>query len=165
VVNLILHIGSNIGDREKNLHHCVELIKTHLGSILQKSEVYATEAWGIKDQPEFYNQALSITTSLSPHNVQKITQKIEFIIGKEKEYLWGPRKIDIDILFYGNKIINDSILIVPHPRMEQRNFVLVPLMDIISEFIHPVSGLTIREMYTQCKDTSYVHPIIHDHIL
>ena len=156
MVNLVLHIGSNIGNREENLSRCISLLDIHLGTIIIASEVYSTEAWGIKDQPDFLNQALVVATSMSPEEVHRMTTKVECIIGKEKEYIWGPRRIDIDIIFYGDQILNLANLVIAHPRMENRRFVLEPLLEIIPDFVHPVSGKTIKEMYNECDDPSYV---------
>ena len=159
VIEMILHIGSNIGDRENNLAQCRQLLSMHLGEVTEVSDIYATEAWGITDQPEFLNQAIRVSTLTSPSKVLKIIQKIECIIGKEKEFHWGPRRIDIDIIFYGDKIINESELTIPHPEMHKRAFVLHPLMDIIPDFMHPVYQKTISQLLDQCKDRSYAHKI------
>ncbi len=162
VIDLILHIGSNIGDRETNLSSCVELLQIHLGDIVASSGIYATEAWGIKDQPEFLNQAIHIKTYLSAEDVLRIIQKIECIIGKEKEFHWGPRKIDIDIIFYGNHVVDKEGLRIPHPRMQDRAFVLLPLQEIIADFIHPVLKVPVKNLVLQCQDPSYAYKIVVD---
>jgi len=165
VIDLILHIGSNIGDREENLSTCLRLLNIHCGEIINKSDIYATEAWGIKDQPEFLNQAIHLKSYQSPEDILKNIQKIECIIGKEKEFHWGPRRIDIDIIFYGNEIIETDSLTIPHPMMQKRAFVLLPLMDIIPDYIHPSLKLSIRKLSEDCMDSSYAHKIIVDPVI
>ena len=162
MIDLILHIGSNIGNREANLSACIDLLQIHLGDIINTSGIYATEAWGIKDQPEFLNQAIHLNTFLPAGDVLRIIQKVECIIGKEKEFHWGPRRIDIDIIFYGDKIIDESGLKVPHPRMQDRAFVLLPLQDIVPEFIHPIMKVSVDQLVKECKDQSYAHKIVVD---
>lgn len=164
MIDLILHIGSNIGNREENLSACLRLLNIHCGEIINTSGLYATEAWGMKDQPEFLNQAIQLKTFQSPEEILKNIQKIECIIGKDKEFHWGPRRIDIDIIFYGSEIIETDSLKVPHPRMQDRAFVLFPLMDIIPEFIHPVFKTSVRKLLEECKDTSYAYKIIVDSV-
>ena len=165
MVNLVLHIGSNIGDREVNLSRCITLLDIHLGNLIKSSQIYATEAWGYKDQPEFLNQALLFSTTKSPTEVLAITKKIECVIGKEKEFFWGPRRIDIDIIFYGDLVLDESYLAIPHPRMTNRKFVLAPVVDIIPEYIHPVHGVSMKKMLELCDDASYVYPSIEKQII
>lgn len=149
---IILHIGSNKGDRVQHLELTINLIETHLNPIKKKSKVFETEAWGIKNQPPFLNQVLIVSSFLKPLQLLKRLQKIEAIIGKEKEFHWGPRNIDIDILFIGDLIINEDRLVIPHPLMAQRKFVLVPLVEIYPDKMHPISGKTAAQLLAECED-------------
>ena len=151
--NLVLHSGSNIGNREENLSRCIALLDIHIGKLVKASPVYATEAWGFKDQPEFLNQALLYKTGKSPMEVLNILKKIECVIGKEKEFFWGPRRIDIDIIFYGDQIINTVNL---ESKMEKRRFVLQPLNDIVPNFLHPTLSKSISSLLDECDDSLYV---------
>lgn len=113
---------------------------------------YETEAWGLKDQDDFINQTIIVETSLSPEALIKKTKEIEEIIGRDKTEKWGPRNIDIDILIYGEKEVTLNDLIIPHPKIAQRNFVLIPLMELLPEFVLPGFDLTVEELYDLCKD-------------
>lgn len=139
--------GSNLGDRLAHLHQARELIKTRIGSLVRESSVYQSEPWGDVEQPWFYNQVIAIQTDLPPHAVLDCLLEIEREMGRVREERFGPRIIDLDILLYGQQIISDSILKIPHPRMTVRNFVLIPLMEITSDLKLPDTELTIEELY------------------
>jgi 2-amino-4-hydroxy-6-hydroxymethyldihydropteridine diphosphokinase len=162
VADLILHIGSNIGQKEENLNRCLSLLQLHVGQIIKTSGIYATEAWGVKDQAEFFNQCIQLATLLSPYDVLHTIQKIECIIGKEKQFHWGPRKIDIDIIYYDDLILNEKYLTIPHAQISHRNFVLAPLADLAPHKLHPVLGKTSDQLLTQCQDQSYAVLINQD---
>jgi 2-amino-4-hydroxy-6-hydroxymethyldihydropteridine diphosphokinase len=149
---IILHIGSNKGNREKHLETTRTLIENHLNPIQNKSIIFETEAWGVKAQADFLNQVLIVNSYLKPLQLLKRLQKIEAIIGKEKEFHWGPRNIDIDILFIGNMIINEKRLTIPHPLIEQRKFVLAPLAEIFPDKIHPISKKSVAQLLIECED-------------
>ena len=149
---IVLHIGSNKGNRESYLGMTINLIETHINPILRKSTVFETEAWGVENQPSFLNQVLIVQSYLKPFQLLKRLQKIEAIIGKDKEFHWGPRNIDIDILFIGDLVINEDRLVVPHPLMAKRKFVLQPLAEIYPDKIHPVSQKTITNLLDECQD-------------
>ena len=144
---IYLHTGSNIGHRENNLEQANELIVAHIGPIKMQSGLYETEAWGLTDQPNFLNQALEIESGLSASEVMEQIINIELKMGRVREQKWAPRLIDIDILFFGDQIIKTKELTVPHPHMHKRNFVLVPLLEIASDFVHPEFNLSIRQLY------------------
>ncbi len=150
---VVLHLGSNMGDRAHNLDRAISYIQQTIGTITRLSSVFITEAWGVVDQPDFLNQVVVLDTMLSPENLIQTVQKIETIIGKEKEFHWGPRYIDIDVLFFGSQIINKKHLRVPHPEIQYRNFVLVPLNEIEPDFIHPVLNKSIDNLTKSCDDT------------
>jgi len=132
------------------------MIASRIGSIASKSHVYETAAWGKTDQDDFLNVALISLTNLSPSEVLKQIHIIESKMGRLRQEKWGPRIIDIDIIFYDEKIIKKPDLIIPHPHISNRNFVLTPLMDICPEYIHPELQLSISELHAKCTDQSEV---------
>jgi len=136
--------------------NCVSLIAQELGQILDISEIYETEAWGFKDQAAFLNQAIKIETTLDPIQLLDACQEIEASLGKNKTIKWGPRQIDVDILFYDNKIIDSDRLSIPHPQIEHRNFVLIPLNDIGPEYVHPILKTSVTELVLNTKDTAQI---------
>lgn len=131
-----LSLGSNMGDRGSNLEESCRKLATHLDiKVLKESGIYETKPWGLADQPDFWNQVLEIETSLSPLDLLDACQDIENSLGRVRLIRWGPRTIDIDLLSYDNKVWKDERLVLPHPRMEQREFVLAPLREIAPDFI------------------------------
>lgn len=153
IKHVYLHTGSNMGDREDNLRQANGLIEQYIGKIKEASHLYETQAWGKTDQPDFINQALMVETHQSPQEVLKSIFKIEELMGRVRSEKWASRVIDIDILLYGNQIINDKDLKIPHPHLHERNFVLIPLMEIAGEVEHPVMKLPIEEIYFECNDS------------
>ena len=152
---IYLGLGSNLGDRRENLGLATEL----LGKIsvdVQLAPLYETEPLGLKDQRKFLNTVVGIDTMVSPNNLLDYCHEIEGILGRIRTVRDGPRTIDVDILLYDNIILNDRNLVVPHPRMHERNFVLAPLSDIAANVIHPLFDYTVQELYDQCKDTGVV---------
>jgi 2-amino-4-hydroxy-6-hydroxymethyldihydropteridine diphosphokinase len=147
-----LLIGTNLGNRVLNLEKSLKSLENKLGQIATISSVYETEAWGITNQPSFYNLALVINTNYNPFEVLEITQNIENDIGRIRKEKWGARIIDIDIIFFNNDIIQSDSLIIPHPRLAERNFVLVPLQEIIPNYNHPVFNETIISINRICTD-------------
>ena len=128
-------------------------INKRAGEIIRSSSIYETEPWGFDDQTSFLNQVLIIDTFLEPHELLDILLRIESELGrKRKSDEYESRLIDIDILFYDNLKINERDLIIPHPRIEERMFVLKPLMEIAPGMIHPVTGLSIKHLYEKCQD-------------
>ncbi len=152
----ILHIGSNEGDARANLHRCIELISSLIGKVEQISSIYRTEAWGKLDQNDFLNQAISVKTSLSLNDLLSACQKIENLLKRQRTIKWGPRTIDIDIIFYDDEIIEEEDLIVPHPRMHERNFVLVPLSEIAPQLVHPILKKSVDELKEESEDTQLI---------
>lgn len=149
---VVLHLGSNKGDRLNNLERAINFIHQTIGKTKNISSVFVTAAWGVVEQPDFLNQVVVVESNLSPDKLIRTIQKIETIIGKEKEYHWGPRYIDIDILFYGKQIINNKNLKIPHPEIQNRNFVLIPLNEVEPDLIHPVLQKSIHSLVTSCRD-------------
>ncbi len=145
-------LGTNIGDRKKNLEDAVLAIEREIGPIKKKSSVYETDPWGKTDQAPFYNQVVELRTSMLPDDVLKTLMLIEQKMGRRRTDTWGERIIDLDILLQGKEIIETSDLIIPHPQMIYRRFTLVPLKEIASEFIHPVFQKSISELLDSCED-------------
>lgn len=151
-----LLLGTNEGVREKNLQKAKELIEKVCGKIIRSSSVYETEAWGLKEQNSFLNEAVSISTLLDALSLLAALKNIEGQTGRTETVKWGPRVIDIDILFYGNETVNETDLKIPHPFIAERKFTLVPLNEIARDFVHPVLKKAINELLKECKDESEV---------
>jgi 2-amino-4-hydroxy-6-hydroxymethyldihydropteridine diphosphokinase len=154
-----LLIGGNLGDRKENLSRAIELIIEQCGTVTNSSSLYETAAWGITDQPSFLNQALEISTTLNAKQLMRKILKVEKIMGRVRKEKFGPRIIDIDILFYENEIHDIRFLKIPHPELQNRRFVLEPLTEINSEFQHPVLKKTIAELLEECPDNLEVKKI------
>jgi 2-amino-4-hydroxy-6-hydroxymethyldihydropteridine diphosphokinase len=148
-----LIIGGNLGDREHNLEQARDLLAIFAGDISKASGIYETAAWGKTDQPAFLNQALRLQTALTPRKLLQTILKIEKTLGRKREEKYGPRLIDIDILLYNQEIVEEEGLSIPHPEMQQRKFVLLPLAEIAGKITHPISQTTIAEMLSGCGDT------------
>ena len=146
VEKIFIALGSNIGDRLENLNKAISSMYPDI-TIHKCSSVYETPPWGYRDQREFYNQVCECGTRLEPLDLLSFLKEIEKKMGREFTFIYGPRLIDLDILFYDQQVFNSSNLIIPHPHIEKRAFVLVPLMEIAPDFCHPVTGKTVREMY------------------
>ena len=134
-----LSIGSNIGNKEENLHRAIELINSYKEIEVEKvSSFLVTEPWGHLDQEKIVNAALKLKTILSPQELMKVLLDIEQEMKRERIIKWGPRIIDLDIIFYDNLVLEDELVTVPHPRMEEREFVLKPLSEICGNKVHPL---------------------------
>ena len=154
-----LLIGGNLGNRKENLSKAVSLINEQCGSVIGSSSIYETEAWGITDQPSFLNQALKISTSLNARQLIRKVLKIEEEMGRVRKEKLGPRIIDIDILLFESEIHDLRFLKIPHPEMQNRRFVLVPLAEIDSTLQHPVLKKSIAELLEECPDNLEVKKI------
>jgi 2-amino-4-hydroxy-6-hydroxymethyldihydropteridine diphosphokinase len=149
---VFLGLGSNLGNRAKNLLMAQKLIEVKIGKTLSKSSIYETTAWGITEQNAFLNQVLEIETILSPSALLHLVLKIEKDMGRIREIKWGERSIDIDVLYYNKEIISTENLAVPHPFIQERKFVLVPLCEIAPAFIHPKLEQSNLELLKNCQD-------------
>lgn len=145
-----LALGSNLDDRLANLKQAVAALPPQL-DVKKKSQVYETPPWGYEDQPKFLNQVLRAKTYLEPEPLLKHLKRLEVALGRRESFPNGPRLIDIDILFYDDLILHSPALVIPHPRLHERAFVLLPLMDIDPELVHPVNRKTVREMLAACS--------------
>jgi 2-amino-4-hydroxy-6-hydroxymethyldihydropteridine pyrophosphokinase len=147
-----LLIGGNMGERERYLERARNLIAERCGELKSISSIYETAAWGKTDQPMFLNQAIEILTPLEPMKLLQQVLEIEKQLGRARREKYGPRNIDIDIIFYNKEIHNDSLLIIPHPALQYRRFALEPLNEIAPNFVHPVLKKTIAELLEKCPD-------------
>ncbi len=145
-----LALGSNLGDRAENLKEAIASLSPQM-VIKAKSHVYETPPWGYEDQPKFLNQVLKVQTYLEPEPLLKHIKRLETALGRKASFRNGPRSIDMDILFYDDLVLNTPILTVPHPRLHERGFVLLPMMDIAPDLVHPVTKKSVREMVAFCN--------------
>lgn len=152
---VVLLTGTNLGDKSENLNKAAESIKANIGPIIAGSEIYRSEPWGFESNEDFLNQAIVVETSLSPQEVLSAVLSIESELGRVRSAAspeektvrkYESRVIDIDILFYDDIIINTENLVIPHPLICEREFVLTPLKEIIGDFIHPVNGKKISDL-------------------
>lgn len=154
---LFLSLGGNLGNKTEIFAETSALIKRKIGDELAASSIYITQPWGFESDTEFWNRVIVVETALSPNGVLKEIRKIEFHFGRERlPGVFLPRKMDIDILFYDHKVIHSEKLVIPHPFIAIRRFVLVPLNEIFPMFIHPETGKSISEMLKACDDLSRV---------
>jgi 2-amino-4-hydroxy-6-hydroxymethyldihydropteridine diphosphokinase len=155
---IYLGLGTNLGDRQANLQAAVAGLIPMVG-VLRVSSVYETEPWGYRDQPACLNQVLEGETDLQPLDLLVFLKNLELTLGRQTTFLYGPRLIDLDILFFDQAIINQPELVIPHPRLAERAFMLVPLTELAPELRHPLLGLTMRDLKNKI-DTSGVKLVI-----
>ncbi|MBE3040469.1 MAG: 2-amino-4-hydroxy-6-hydroxymethyldihydropteridine diphosphokinase [Chloroflexi bacterium] len=155
---IYLGLGTNLGDRQANLQAAVAGLIPKVG-VLRVSSVYETEPWGYRDQPACLNQVLEGETDLKPLDLLVFLKNLELTLGRQATFLYGPRLIDLDILFYDQAVINQPELVIPHPRLAERAFMLVPLTELAPELRHPLLGLTISMLKNRI-DTSGVKLVI-----
>jgi 2-amino-4-hydroxy-6-hydroxymethyldihydropteridine diphosphokinase len=151
-VQSIIQLGSNSGDRKGNLSLAIQKIEKISGRITGKSSLYKTAAWGITEQPSFYNIILIIQTSLPPPQLIASFLGIEESMGRIRMKKWEQRIIDIDILFYEDLVLSSAALVIPHPELEKRRFVLEPLAEIVPEYNHPLLKKNIKQLLSDCRD-------------
>ena len=154
-----LLLGSNIGDSKKHLTTSKNIISKRIGTIIRSSAIYSTAAWGKKDQPDFLNQIIILTTKLNSISTMNTILDIEKVMGRFRTEKNAPRIIDIDILFFNKEITDSNLLKVPHPLMQERNFVMVPLNELSPNFKHPVLKKSIHKLLLVCKDRLSVNKI------
>ncbi len=149
---IYLLLGSNLGDNRNLLEKAKVEISNDIGEIVMSSSVYRTKAWGIENQADFLNQVVEVESDLRATIILQNINKIEEKLGRVRYIKWHSRIIDIDILYYGNEIINTEKLCVPHPENQNRNFVLAPMTEIAPEFIHPKLLLSQKSLLENCTD-------------
>lgn len=149
-----LLLGGNLGDRFQNIIEAINVIQQQIGNIVLRSSIYETKAWGLSQQPDFLNLAILVETKLTPLSLLDATQKIEKDLGRirHENQKWGARTMDIDILFFNQEIIRTERLVIPHPLMALRKFVLLPLDEIATNYIHPILNQTIYDLNLNCED-------------
>lgn len=155
-------IGSNVGDRKANCKKALELL-ADAGRVIRVSSLYYTEPVGYKEQEDFINAVVSIETDLSARELLDACRAIEGRLGRKHTLRWGPRTIDLDILLYGDQMISQPHLVIPHPLMATRRFVLEPLVEIAPEVMHPVLHRTAEQLLRELKDISTVLKCSADH--
>ena len=151
-----LQLGSNLGEREQLIFDAVQEISEHVGKVNVRSQIYESSPWRVDGQESYLNQLIEVKTLLSAQAILISVLKIENNLGRVRIEKWGERLIDIDIIFFNNDIIESPDLCVPHKHMHERNFVLIPLNEIASAFIHPKYNKTVEDLLKQCTDTQLV---------
>jgi len=151
---IYLSLGSNLGDREANLESVFEELPPAI-EVIVRSSIYQTEPWGFEDQPDFLNMVAQGKTELTPRELLAYLKKIEKKIGRKPSFIYGPRLVDVDILFYGEKVVDEIQLKIPHEKIPERAFVLVPLMEIAPDLKYLDSDQTISDLANSI-DTSGV---------
>ncbi|MEQ9100250.1 MAG: 2-amino-4-hydroxy-6-hydroxymethyldihydropteridine diphosphokinase [Imperialibacter sp.] len=152
-MGIFLLLGSNQGDRLATLLEAGRMINERIGQMVRSSSIYTTQAWGQTDQADFLNQVIEIESGLTAKEALNHALKIENHLGRRRVEKWGPRVIDIDILYVGDEIIKTDELVVPHPQIQFRRFTLAPLAEVAPNFIHPVLGKSQKQLLSECVDT------------
>lgn len=151
-MNLVyIAFGSNIGDREKAIEEALSLIEQNKMTIAKKSTIYETEPYGYLEQPQFLNGVVEVKTNLSCREVLEKLLHIEDEVGRVREFKWGPRIIDLDIIFFNREIYDELDLKVPHPDMQNRNFVLKPLNELCPDYVHPIFNKTVFKLLDELR--------------
>jgi 2-amino-4-hydroxy-6-hydroxymethyldihydropteridine diphosphokinase len=156
MINVFLLLGSNLGNRELFLQQAVQLIEQNIAPVTKASGIYETQSWGKTDEPDYLNQVVQLQTELPAQTVLERILNIEIMLGRKRDVKWGSRIIDIDILFYGDNIINEPGLIIPHPELHNRRFTLEPLEELAPDFIHPVLKKSVLKLKKELKDSLIV---------
>ncbi|MFN5181703.1 MAG: 2-amino-4-hydroxy-6-hydroxymethyldihydropteridine diphosphokinase [Bacteroidota bacterium] len=152
-----LVLGGNLGDRESNINSAEKLLLEHNIEIQSSSSVYETAPWGMSESPDFLNKVIKIKTDKSAFQLISVCLSIEQNFGRIRgDVGYKSRKMDIDILFFNDEVFNTAELAIPHPRLHERKFVLVPFDEIAPDYIHPVFRKSIRELLTECRDLNQV---------
>ncbi len=154
-MRVFIQLGSNLGNRQNVIYLSYQFVLQHIGCIVNESAIYETEPWMMNSDEWFLNQVIEVETDIEPYSLLLQLKDFEQTHGRIIDSYtinYKPRVIDLDILFYGNRIINFSDLVVPHPFLHKRKFVLIPMNEINPDFIHPVFNKSINELLTECND-------------
>ncbi|MGI4727530.1 MAG: 2-amino-4-hydroxy-6-hydroxymethyldihydropteridine diphosphokinase [Janthinobacterium lividum] len=154
-----LLLGSNLGDRNAYLKEALQQLETSVGRVIRTSSVYETQSWGVANQPDYLNQVVEMETLFLPDKILEKTQFIEENLYRERTKKWDSRTIDIDVLFFGTEIIDLPNLKIPHLQIQNRLFTLVPLNELIPNFVHPILNKTIQELRQEVSDELLVKKI------
>lgn len=153
--SVYLALGTNLGEREQNLQVAIDALQAEM-RLVKKSAIYVTPPWGFEDQSEFLNQVIEVRTNLEPLPLLAFLKDLETTMGRVKTFRNGPRLIDLDILFYGERLVAEPQLQIPHPRLQDRAFVLVPLCEIAPGLVHPRLNRSVRALLSQVDVTGVV---------
>ncbi|HEY8783798.1 MAG TPA: 2-amino-4-hydroxy-6-hydroxymethyldihydropteridine diphosphokinase [Mucilaginibacter sp.] len=156
MIDVFLLLGSNLGKRHLLLNKAIKHIENDIAPVVKTSAIYETQSWGKTDAPDYLNEVIMLRTNLPAQIILQKILSIENILGRRREEKWGPRTIDIDILFYGQAIIDEPGLHVPHPHLHKRRFTLEPLADIAPFLMHPVFKKNILQLKNELKDSLIV---------
>jgi 2-amino-4-hydroxy-6-hydroxymethyldihydropteridine diphosphokinase len=152
VHTIFLSLGSNLGDRLNNLQDAIRSLPPKVHPLSQ-SQIYETDPWGYTDQPAFLNLVIKANTELAPKKLLAFLKEMEVVLGREVTFHYGPRVIDLDILFYDDLVLDSPDLTIPHPRLTERVFVLFPLVELAPDLVHPVIKKSIQQLITSVSTT------------
>lgn len=153
---VFISLGGNLGNTLEIFKNSYLEIEKKIGRISAFSKIYQTAAWGKTDQADFLNQVIQAETNLDPEKIMSELLEIELFFGRRRDVIWGPRILDLDILFLGNQIVSSENVDIPHPQIAHRRFVLIPMAEIAPEFLHPVLQQTMLELLEQTTDLQSV---------
>lgn len=156
MIDVFLLLGTNLGNRQLHLQQAIEHLRQQISEVTRVSAIYETQSWGKTDEPDYLNQVIQLQTSLPARKLLEKILAIELQMGRTREVKWGSRIIDIDILFYGDEVIDEPGLVVPHPQLHNRRFTLEPLAELSPQMIHPVLGKNILALKKDLKDSLIV---------
>ncbi|MGL1886769.1 MAG: 2-amino-4-hydroxy-6-hydroxymethyldihydropteridine diphosphokinase [Reichenbachiella sp.] len=154
-----LLLGTNLGDKQTNLQDALDSISVQVGSVITKSSIYSTAAWGKEDQSDFLNQIIKVDTELDADQVLEHCLAIEKELGRIRFEKWGERLIDIDILYFDDLVIDKPDLKVPHPEIQNRRFTLVPMVELAKDLVHPKLNRSQTDLLSQCPDLLEVNKL------
>ncbi|WP_018343602.1 2-amino-4-hydroxy-6-hydroxymethyldihydropteridine diphosphokinase [Cytophaga aurantiaca] len=149
---VVILLGSNLGSRQEFMQQAAQELSIQVGAIIKSSSYYETKAWGNETQPDFLNQVLVCETAQKPIDVLNTCLSIEKNLGRDRKEKWGSRTIDIDILYFGNEIMATPELKIPHPFLHDRRFTLVPLVEVLPDFVHPIFNFSSKQLLERCTD-------------
>jgi 2-amino-4-hydroxy-6-hydroxymethyldihydropteridine diphosphokinase len=154
---IYLILGSNLGDKFLSVQRATNLIRKMIGEVEAESSIYDTEPWGYEKQPNYLNKVIKLNTTLPPDELLQKINSIENEFGRKRKEKWHERILDVDILYYQDRVIKTGDLEIPHPQIANRRFALIPLCEIAPEEKHPVTGKTQKQMLEECNDTLQVN--------